>query len=302
MSRRHIPLPPPPRSVPLGVTITQLFGVSTQLGLLFLGIGLIFFWAFAWSSEAVTAFEFLGPTTVTTGHVTAVEATYSSENKRRIHRVRFMYEVDGATFDGASYTTGPTIGPGSSVPVEYVTERPESARVQGLRARPFSAAAAITTIFPLGGLLAALFGLLSGARNTRLLRVGAVGYARLVRKTPTNATVNKQREYKLEYELTIEPEMPLGSYRQGWASWAQKHPFTYKTHETRAVTDEHEEPVLYDPSRPGDALLIDAVKGVVIDPATQTLRPTRPAVLHLVLPTLVLLGNAVYLGVLLVGP
>lgn len=256
---RAIDLGPPPRRIGAGARIAALFGGAlSQIGWGIFGFTLMFFWVFAADSEAVTFLEFMGGEGTTEGWVTKVRQTGASENDEPIYAASFTYTVDGKEYEATSYGRGAP-PEGSTVPITYLSSRPHRARIEGMRVRTFGALAAVVAVFPLGCLAFLFFSVRKGLRHLRLARLGRVGYGRLVGKETTGVEVNEQPQYKLTFEFIVPPAEQFGTYRDKWASWAQTHRFHMKTHELDAVTDEAHEPILYDPDRPGDAVLIDAL-------------------------------------------
>jgi hypothetical protein len=254
---RRVDLAPPPRPVSLGARLAVIFHGGIQIIALIASFGFLFFWIFAFDSELVTRFEFRGPVEQVTGTVTAVRATNASENKRRVRAVDFTYESGGTARRGTSYTVRAVPPEGSEVPVEYLRDRPQIARIQGLRRRTFGDASAFVAIFPAIASVLFFIMLARSIGRAGLLAAGHLGYAKLVAKEPTGAKVNNKRVYKLTFELDLPPEATPEAYRAAWSQWSKKHRFTFKTHETTKLEDEPEEPVLYLPDKPGSGLPLD---------------------------------------------
>ncbi|MEM9694837.1 MAG: DUF3592 domain-containing protein, partial [Myxococcota bacterium] len=231
-------------------------------GLALVGGGLFIFMAlfvhiFVVDSELVTLVTFRGETAPAKAEVTAVEATNASENESAIYEVRYTFELDGRSYRGASYSLHAPLDPGDEVPVEYLRDDPVQSRIRGMRMRSFSASTGALLIVPLIGLLLFVAGVRGGIRNLRLLRRGKPGFGRLVDKRPTNTQVNGRTVYQLTFEFIVEPKAVPTAYRKRWQGWAETHRFKVKTHELERVTDEAEEPLVYDPEEPGQALLLD---------------------------------------------
>lgn len=250
----------PPRRVTLGTQFFAIIGsVLFQAAMGAATLGMIFFWLFAWDSELVTSIEFNGSLKETSGVVTETRATSARENSRRIFGNAFAYEVGGKTYRDESFSFS-RMTTGQRVEVEYVVDRPTRARIKGHRGRKFSSVASVVVVIPLVALALGVWGLARGFRMRRLLRIGRIGHARLVSRKATGARVNKRPVHRYTFELLIPPETPA-TYRDAWRSWAQAHHFSHKTHDGARITDEAEEPVLYDPERPGNAVLVDAMHG-----------------------------------------
>lgn len=256
---RRVAVAPPPRAVTTGAWLAVALGFAVQLTSFFMVLGVVFAHAFALDSELVTRFEFTGPVETTTGTVTAVRSTASSENKRRVMAIDFQYEAGGRSRKGTSYSVRGVPKVGTEATVEYLERRPEVARVKGLRRRSFGASAGWTLFIPVVGLLFLLRFLARDIGRAKLLSQGQVGYAKLVEKRPTGGSINKQPVYVLAFELDLPPETTPEAYRAAWSQWSKKHRFTFKTEQVAELVDEPEEPVLYLPDKPGSGIPLDAL-------------------------------------------
>src|SRR5262245_20404942 len=76
-------LAPPPRRVPLSLALVNLFHGFAQIGWFIFGFGMIFAWAFVGNAD-FSSLTFRGEHPRATGHVTRVESTGSSENRRQV--------------------------------------------------------------------------------------------------------------------------------------------------------------------------------------------------------------------------
>lgn len=272
---------PPPRPVPLTLTLVNFFNGAAQIGWAIFGFGMIFFWAFAGNAD-FSALTFRGAIAQTTGKVTRVAETGASENHRAIQANHYEFSVAGERFSGKSYSSGGGPAVGDEVTVEYKEGNPRRSRIAGERMAQFGPRAAIVTIFPLIGFLILYFSTRSGIKRNYLLREGLLTTGKLVAIEPTNMTVNKRRVMELTFEFTD---------RSGRKCEAKAH-----STDTSRLEDEPEEPLLYDPNDPTKAYLLDEA------PARPKLGPDgqlegRPvaAALALILPGLVIAGHALVL-------
>jgi hypothetical protein len=280
---------PAPRAVPGAVRRRLLFGGPvSQMGWLFLGIGLIVSGVFVWNSELWTPMLFSGQKDHTQGRVTRVEQTSSRENRSSIYAIHYTYEWNGASHAGVSYSFSPEPAPGEPVPVELVTDSPETSRIQGLRHRTFGPVAAIALIFPLVGLGMALYGMRRGLLNIRVLAQGRPARGTLVDKRATNVRINNAPVYELTFRFRDHD----GREQQG----------SIRTLHTAPVEDEAHERLLYDPqSRPHQprriVLLDDLGRDVRVDESGR-LVAQRGSFVVMILPVVTC---AAILGFLLVG-
>ncbi len=96
--------------------------------------------------------------------------------------------------------------------------------------------------------------------------MGRLGYGRLVGKETTGTEVNDRPEYLFTFELILPPDDSLGGYRKQWTQWAETHRVQHKTLDPASLEDEQQEPLLYDPERPGNAVMIDGLpSGIRLD-------------------------------------
>ena len=180
-----------------GSLIARLI-VFSPLGAVGLGIILgmqIFAWVFLPLVDLKELFPG-GPAVHAEGVVTAVEATSSTVNKRRVFEVKFRLD-DGTT--ASSYGTNVSLSPGARVPVEHPPGDPAAANIVGLRRSAFPAWAVLPMMFPLvGGIVLFAVAVFLGMRNIRTLRNGEPASARVISSERTNTRVNRQYIYRIK--------------------------------------------------------------------------------------------------------
>jgi hypothetical protein len=268
--------PPAPRRVPLSLRILTTLGVGSQIGWAILGFSSIFFWAFATNAEL--PFSFRGPLAMAAGKVTSVEQTSASENKTRVMANHYAFSVVGRRYEGVSYTTGERVAPGDLVVVQYRTDDPRQSRIEGMRRKTFGSAALFVVIFPLVGLGIVGFAMRAGRKRARLLADGVLAEGKLTNRRATNTTVNKRRVYELTFTFTAYD----GSVRE----------VKSRTSMTERLEDEALEPLLYSPSDPKLAYMLDEVpsRPEVNEVGELKARPAA-ALASLILPAAVIIGN-----------
>jgi hypothetical protein len=240
-------LEPPPRAVPLGVRARLLFGgVPTQLGWLFICVGMLVVWIFAADSELVTMFRFEGTLEHTPGTVVESHETTSSENKQQIIAIHYRFVDEGGTHDGVSYTTGEVPKPASEISVEFPSGDPEHSRIVGMRDHRFGLSSAFVFVFPIIGLMLAARGLRSGKQASELLARGCVARGRLCGRAETNVLINDKPVMALTFEFEVD---------------GRKYRTTARTATPDALTDEETEQLVYAPSNPRRATMIDHLPG-----------------------------------------
>ena len=271
---------PPPRPVPFSISLLASLNAAAQIGWFITGFTSIFFWTFAGNAD-VSFLTFHG-TMASSGVVTGVESTQARENRQTVRANHYDYSVAGRTFSGTSYSTGETVAKGDRVAIEYTPGSPQRSRIVGQRRSIFSAAALFVLIFPAIGLGIVIAATRWGNRRGRLLRDGVFTTGVLKSKRATNTTVNKRRVYELSFEFTA---------RDG-----RKFEAKARTSDTARLEDEREEPLLYDPEKPEDAVMLDEAptRPQFDDTGALMARPTA-AFLAMIIPAIVIAANTLVL-------
>jgi hypothetical protein len=274
----------PPRPVPLSVRLRLLFGgMANQLGWLFFGFGMIFFWIFACETDIAALWQFRGELQTAPGIVTQCDESGFEVNDARVYTHRYQFEHGGHSYQGVSYARGRNQSEGSQVTVEFPADRPQRSRIEGMDTAIMPVWALAIALFPIVGMAVLGYGFHRGLVAARLLRHGNLASGRLVSKEPTGSSVNEQRVYKLVFEFAAED----GSIRQVATS----------THDTARLEDELDEPLVYDPGRPDSAVLLDSLPGTPRIDVQGQIAPLRliTVVWVLVLPTASVVGHGIYI-------
>ncbi|MGE0160536.1 MAG: DUF3592 domain-containing protein [Gemmatimonadales bacterium] len=280
-------LAPPPRAVPLDLSIRVVLGSAlAQVGWFLVGFGFVFVWAFDADGAVASAFRFFGEEQVVEGTTTGWRELNVSVNEEKVFETAYAFEVDGRGYTGSSYATGDYVPEGLSVPIEYHRSDPSISRIQGMRATTVGLAVALVFSIPLIGLAFVRWGLSSGLRARRLLAEGLLGHAVLKSEEVTKMEVNDVPVRRLTFEFSADSG---GTYE-----------VVATTHETARLKDDETEGVVYDPRHPSDAVLLDDLPG---RPAVNArgelvgggLRGHGLALLSLVLPVVTVFGHGVFL-------
>jgi hypothetical protein len=246
LSNRINRLAPPPRSVPLRIAISAMFGITGWMGAIFLIVGLAFSLVFIHGYRPIDEIRLAASRTTAQGKITAVSYTNSSENDVPVYAYTFAFTTNrGQQVTGVSYTTGEEWSARDSVVIQYVPEEPAIARIAGARNSTFTPWVLFVLIFPAVG--AAMFGsaAVSGWREVVLLRRGEVADAKILSTRPTGVTVNNAPVLLYSYEI----RNSAGETFNGSA----------KSLPTDRLGDEENEPALYLPSHPDNSILVDAI-------------------------------------------
>lgn len=247
----------PPRSVPLWVWVRLLLGgFSNQFGWLFFGFGLIFVWVMGGSHLLYNLVFFSGELDIVEGSITEVVETNVSINEETVYDYRYSYIVNDRRFEGNSKAFYGEYVAGDQATIEYSVTNPARSRAVGLSTE--SVGMWLVALFPAVGLMFMIFGLAKGVKGGRLLRHGRQTTGTLVSREATNATVNDETVYKFTFRFKTDV--------------GQTHTVTAKTHVTDRFAGEPalttfenrhdiQEPLLYNPANPADAVLLDDLPG-----------------------------------------
>ena len=270
-------LAPAPRRVPLSIRVANTFNLFSQIGWFLLGFSSIFVWVFVGNAD-LSFVTFRGELAKAVAEVTKVEETSASEDDTKVMATHYQYSVAGRSFSGVAYATGSAKSVGERVEIEYRAATPEQSRIPGMRRAMFSPFVLFVLLFPAIGAAFVYGAYRVGRRRNHALANGLLTTGRLVEKNRTNMTVNDQPVWEMVFEFTA---------RDG-----RKHRATASTTNPERLEDEHTEPLLYDPDDPSRAYVLDeAPARPEVNGVGELL--ARPAAFgRLVLPAIVILGNA----------
>jgi hypothetical protein len=235
----------PPRHVPVWVRLRLLFGgFSNQFGWLLFGFGLTFIWAFGASVALKNYAFFRGELAEAPGSITTLVDARLSINNRRVFEFHYRYEVTGKTYRG--YTRGyeGAHQPGEHVIIEHRPDHPQRSRVRGLTTA--GNGSFLMLVFPITGLVFVAFGVRKGLKGRRLLRDGVVAAGTQVGRERTCVKVDQQPVYRFTYEFEAQDQ--------------KRYRAEAKTHVVRRFAG-NEEPLVYNPHDPRDAVLLDDLPG-----------------------------------------
>lgn len=271
------------RTVPFSTLVHVVFGNTySVMGTIFIAFSWIFCVVFL-SRMDLTSFSFSDDSPMTTGVVTQVEMTGSSENKRKIYAYHYTYTIGNQSFSGVSYESGGYAEAGDSVQVQYLTDKPEVSRIEGMRSSEFDMWVLLVLIFPIVGGVMTWVGLKDGFKGLRLLKHGELTTGKLINSELTNTRINNRPVYKMTFEFTT--------------TEGKRQEAVAKTHEVELLQDEAQERILYLPDRSDIAMVLDEMKG---SPRLDSLNPNQwysmngfKAFLYL-LPTIIFLVELIF--------
>jgi hypothetical protein len=256
-------------------------GFLNQFGWSFFGFGLIFFWVFAMNAD-LSFLHFTGRIVTVEGIVTMSVNTGASENDVPVFENHATFTAESEEREVVSYSTGQAPGNGETVTIEYPAGKPQYARIKGMRRQIFGPVVLFVVIFPVIGLAFLFAGLKKSLRVIRLLQNGALATGKLISKVPTQTRINNQQVYKVTFRFKDHS--------------GHEWDVTEKTHLPHLLEDEAEESLLYLPSDPRFATMLDAL------PRTPSINergniealPLRTSLLPLMIPLLTIVGHGLY--------
>jgi hypothetical protein len=275
---------PAPRRIGARLLLqTMIGGLGSQMGWLLLGFGSIFFWGFAAQAD-LSGWRFApGAVATATGESLGYMRTSLTEgrgryNTNRIYRNLYRFQLDGASFEGASYAKGIGVG-GGPVTVEYLIQHPEISRIAGMRRRPLGPAALMITVIPGIGLALIVGGLVKGRWRVHLLREGMIAPGSLVDKKVLASSTMGHPDVVITFEFTAQNG---GIGRTN-----------VRTNSPELLKQDGQVPLLYDETKLSKALPFRSFPGrLVLDREGQPVPGSTPAFLFL--PCATLLGNGLY--------
>ncbi|HQK93642.1 MAG TPA: DUF3592 domain-containing protein [Armatimonadota bacterium] len=277
------------RVVPTAVRLQMKFGtVWAFVGWMLLAIELPLSLAMLRLSSLADVTEFRGALSRSDGRVTAVEATSAHEGRRgadsgTVYRVRFEWTgPDGRLRYGSSYVRGRRAQPGQTLPLEYPSDRPDTARLTGMRTGMIPLwVAVMVAALGLPGVAMVGLSLAAARRAIWLLAHGATASGEVLQRKPTMSHVNGRTVIRHEVQFTD----ALGRPQRIWVS----------THRTERMETPEGLTVLYDPACPERAVVLGALPGPPrFSPRGQWETPCPGvAMAGLILPVLTIVATAI---------
>jgi hypothetical protein len=247
------------------------------------GFTMIFGWVFGFNSDIVSLFIMRGEKQIVQGVVTERTRTAYSEGGSDnrpgtpVFEYVFSYRDNNNTERYArSFTLGSRYRVGQEVPVEYLVNRPDYARIEGARMRPFGMGTVFVFIFPIVAIGLLVAGMRLGLKRATALSGGQLTTGRLVDKEPTGTKINDQTVFKLTFHFEVD---------------GKQYACIAKTHRTHLLEDDEEEQIIYNPRDPSKSVPVDILPGgMVVDEDGNISSPSPKFILFvLLLPTVAIL-------------
>ncbi|MEJ7807086.1 MAG: DUF3592 domain-containing protein [Telluria sp.] len=244
----------PPRALPVRAKLALYGNFAALFGLSFLVGGAIFLTVAYHLTDFSSFIYFRDNDPVTTGVLIEKSQSSATVTSRRgggyyLYQYRYTYQVGTASYHGTSYAKENDWKSGAPLTVAYVPNKPELSRIKGMTSAPIVvaglglgiAAGAMAMI----GFVSACFGVFWARKYIRLVRNGLLATGVVTGKIATNTTTNGKRDYKIHFQFT---------HQDGRTCTA-----TVTTNEIEQLEEGRDEKVLYLPSKPSNAVLVDTL-------------------------------------------
>lgn len=269
-----------PRWLPVSIRLANWFNAATQVALAWTLFSTPFFWLFT-PMKTITGLT-IGSDTEVRGRITRVEETGASENDASVYAVYYAYFAEGERFEGVAYSTGSAPSAESTVTVYYDEDNPKRSKVDGLRRSMFGWGAIFVVIFPAVGVIGLWFTIKWGVQRNRLLSHGLLADGKLEKTEATNTTINDRQVMALTFSYQAKDGIPRHA--------------VIKTADTKWLTDDEVEQILYDPDHPDRALGLDELDPFPdFDEAGRMRGSLKRAVVRSILPALTLAANLFFI-------
>lgn len=235
------------RNISLLIKIQIIFSdVKFFIGFVFFVMGSFFMIIFG-SMINFDDLKFSKNSPVTKGYITNSRTTNSYVNDQAVIEYSYEYTTqNGQQFTGTSFTTDYL---SDSINVTYLANNPETSKIQNTNSGAFPYwVIFLLAIFPIIGFALAFSGLKKVLGWLEIIKVGQVTFGTFFRKETTGASVNEQQVYRFFFKFYVNN---------------QEFEATGETYKTYKLTDEQYEPLIYNPTAPSEAIMIDGLPGSV---------------------------------------
>lgn len=248
--------------IPLRIRLLHNFGrTSFIIGFLFTIIGLAFVIYFSFKLNWKILLAGKNDFTPAMAYITGSVETQYTVDENPLFEFHYRYSADGNHENTGSFLEfADSYESGQEIQIEYLKDSPDVSRIAGTDRRNFDQ---IMFLAGIGGILGGFLFLYPSIRKTRrerkILIAGLPATGKLTHAEPTNMKVNEQTVYKLTYEYSTGQN--------------KSHKFSIRSHMIRNLSEEHTENLIYDPSKPSRAVIIDTLPGPVARYVTSKLYP-----------------------------
>ena len=242
-----------PREIPSGAKFSMLFfnpGFFLGLVLIFIGSGT--FLIITQTMNFKSYFVSESALVPTEGVVTNVSVASSGRKSNKASwKIEFKFSDKTETIlEGSCYSYSDIFKVGDEIKVLYSEGSPSVAKIEGTEFNKFGLwLVGVLLLFPLAGILTLIKHFAECKKNLNILANGILTKGKVVAKSATGGKANKKQVYRITFEFTDAQKNIVRSYLE--------------THKTERLQDESEEPIVYLPSSPEKALMLDSLPGSV---------------------------------------
>lgn len=236
----------PSRKLPFTDSLSTIFNDANGFTALFLFLLSAFIIQGLLPYLDLKAFFFLrGELETTTGIISDVAVIDVMDDNGQFNAYTYNFDSPLGPLQWVSYGEGGLIkyNIGKRVKIEYHPENPQISRIVGLTNTPGGKTYISFLLGPLISGLYLLYCLIVGFRKYQLLSKGIIGKGKLKDKIGLRGTVEDRPVYKMTFEFKARDGM----------SYTVKA----KSHQPEKLEDEEEELLIYWPSNPKRAVLVD---------------------------------------------
>lgn len=241
-----------PRQLPFNLKLSVWFlNINFLLGFIFTLIGSFTAVIILGKADLSTAFRSDHFSQSTEGTLTAVTDANSRENKHTIYKFDYTFtDKSGESICGHSYSTNSTLKPGDKVTIEYEADKSKYSVIKNMRSSEFPIwVMFLVLIFPTIGIGFLISNFIKAKKNLNILSNGILTTGKFISKIATTTKINNQTVYRVTFEFNDTQKIPRRA--------------EVKTHHPYKLQDEAQEPVVYLPEQPENAVMLDVLPKIV---------------------------------------
>ena len=223
----------------------------TLIALLFLIIGLIFYFFYLKDFDFREYFKLKGSLAQTTGIITKAYYTGVSneigdnEGIEYINAFEYEYKVANEDHKWLSYSGSAPKKVGDKVSIKYNKNAPAYSVIQNYDARPNGNSAVLLLLFPLIGFILLSLNLIKGIKFFIIINNGIITRGKIVQKKVLYTTDSNKKYYRLIFRYYSD------------STNKNAHKTSILTGNIKQFQDESKELVIYHKNKPNMALILD---------------------------------------------
>lgn len=236
------------RNIGLGIKLKVfLSGFNVFFGGIFFFIGMFSTIVFM-SQMSLKDIRFSENSPTTKGTITNISGTSNYVNEKQVYKYSYNYKVNSIEYQGESFKIG--YQKIEEVEIEYLESNHSVSRIKGMKTSSFPLwIIGFLLIFPIVGAAIMLIGVRKNIKYIRILSIGRVTFGVFSHMETTGASVNKQPVFRMFFNYVTHDNVSAQAYGE--------------TYQIYKLQDEQIEPLVYNPSNPSEAIMIDALPKIV---------------------------------------